>query len=155
MVEVSVNLSEFKNFAKDFDANLRSALRKGLGESAELLIHGAKKNLDEQFNISAHSTAPRSIQVDSDKTTDTSITIGINETICPYAIYLHEGTKEHSIAPKIVNSLHWVDGEQDFFSMGHEVSGITAGKFLYKAAEELKDKIIDTIKEYIRQSLRA
>jgi hypothetical protein len=59
----------------------------------------------------------------------------INESVCPHAVYLHEGTKDHMVYPVNKKVLHWVAGGQSGFSKGHEVSGIKGFKFLDEAAK--------------------
>jgi hypothetical protein len=48
----------------------------------------------------------------------------ITNTNEPIITYLTEGTAPHYIAPVQAQALHWVENGQDYFSMGHMVSGI-------------------------------
>ena len=157
-MNISVDLTQLTNAARDFVPALRRELRIGLKQSAEILIKQAKTNLDKEFEISRSSSAPNSIQVDDSKTTEDSITVGINIADCPYSIYLHNGTKRHFINPGFLTgnpnadakALHWVSGGKSFFSGGHWVSGIEKKPFLYNAAKEVKQEIRDLIEMRIQ-----
>ena len=166
MLSVTVDLSEFNRMIANVEPSMMRGIRVGLKQCAKELIAEGRRGLDSAYNISAHSLAPRSIQVDDDKTTPTSITVGINKTTCPYAIYLHEGTKDHKV-PKTGHkfgkglekdgkpaALHWVSGGDSFFSKGHKVSGIEKHPFLYDAAYKLKDKFGEIIHAAVQSAMK-
>lgn len=58
-----------------------------------------------------------------------------------YARFVIEGTKSHFVRPTRAQALHWVQGGQDFFSRGHEVSGITANNFPERAVDVERSSI--------------
>lgn len=53
-----------------------------------------------------------------------------------YGLFVHEGTRDHDIAPKNKKALRWNAPSGFAFSKGHSVKGIKADPFLENAAKE-------------------
>ena len=72
-------------------------------------------------------------------------------TVLPYAVCLHEGTKDHTILPKKKKALRWSDGEQDgeqfVFAKRSQVSGIEKDPFIYNALEKERPAIVSRFKK--------
>ena len=154
MLSVTVDLSEFNRMIANVEPSMMRGIRVGLKQCAEELIAEGRRGLDSAYNISAHSLAPRSIQVDDSKTTPTSITVHLDKKTCPYTEYLHEGTRDHFVEPNRAKALHWVSGGDSFFSKGHNVSGIEKHPFLYDAAYKLKDKFGEIIHAAVQSAMK-
>jgi hypothetical protein len=154
MLSISIDLTELNSKFGAFGPELTKGIRVGLGMCARDLIIQARKELDEHFNISAHSRAPSSIQVDDTQTTDTGIVVGINDAACHHTKYLHEGTTEHFVEPNRAKALHWVQGGESRFSKGHTVSGIVRYQFLYEAANKLKAKFTEIVRNAVEYQLK-
>lgn len=154
MLSIQVDLSELNRELDAFGPSLMTGIRVGLKQCTVELIKESRKGLDEAFNISAHSPAPRAIQVDDSQTTPTSIVVGLNKATCPYAIYLHEGTKDHEIPLVKAKALHWVQGGESFFSKGHWVTGIKKVQFIYDAANKLKDKFSEIVRNAVEHAIK-
>ena len=122
-----------------------------------MLIDEARDQFNSHYNTHTGNAA-QSIQINDKKTTDTSITVGINKTTggtdTTYVIYLHEGTKDHFVKPKNAKALHWVTGGASAFSKGHFVSGIEKFQFLYIAANNIKDRIVETVHKHIEDAIK-
>jgi len=67
---------------------------------------------------------------------DNGMMVSWNGKRINYGIFVHEGTKSHSVAPTKKKALRWAVGGGFAFSRGHEVKGITADPYLENAAKK-------------------
>lgn len=56
--------------------------------------------------------------------------------------YLTLGTVSHFVAPVNAKVLHWTKGGTDYFSAGHEVSGIEPNDFVLRAARAVAQETV-------------
>lgn len=60
--------------------------------------------------------------------------IQLNESVAPYAFWVHDGTKPHLIVPKAKQALRWVGGAGKFiFAKRVKHPGTKKDQFLYEA----------------------
>jgi hypothetical protein len=135
-----------------FPSALTDEIRRGLKDASVILIDESRVIFSEKYQTHTGKAA-EAIQIDSSKTTDTSVTVGINLSVAPYGEYLHEGTDDHWVEPTDKKALHWVAGGQSIFSKGHMVSGIEQHQFIHLAADKVKDKIVQCVEDHIKLAL--
>lgn len=160
-IEILIDTSALDRAFSSFSSETEREIRIGLKESANELISQAKSELNSHFKHGS-GKAEQSIQVDETKSTNTSITVGLNSATAPYSVYLHQGTGiygegkgEYFVEPKNKKALHWVSGGDSFFSKGHYVKGIPAFPFLHIAANKCKEKIQSIMSEHIATAIRS
>ena len=160
MVQITVDTRGFQKHMEALPVEISRAVHIALKESAQVVIDGARKNFNTHFE--GHTgNAEKSIQVDPSKTTDTSITVGLNKEVAEYSVYLHEGTgiygkkkKSYFVKPVNGKALHWVGGKADFFSKGHEIQGIEGHKYLEDAAQEKEQEVVKLVLKHIEEAIR-
>jgi hypothetical protein len=160
-MEIVIDTSALDRVFAAIPQEVEKEIRIGLKESAAEIISQAKTEFGDHFKHDS-GKAVQSIQVDESKTTNTSITVGLNKTTAPYSIYLHQGTGifgegkgEYFVKPKSKKALHWVSGGDSFFSKGHMVRGIQAFPFLYIAAKKCEEKIRAIMESHIQTAIRS
>jgi hypothetical protein len=121
-----------------------------LNESGEIIVEEAKKSFLSHFH-SQTGSVEKAIKV-TGHSQDT-ITIGVDDSEAPHAVYLHEGTKSHFVAPTKAGALSWVDGGRHF-SKGHMVAGITAYPYLDHGLGNSVDKVLDLADKYVEKAIK-
>lgn len=71
-----------------------------------------------------------------------------------YYRFFETGTRAHFVKPYRRRALRFFEGGQEYFSRGHEVSGIAARPFLRPAIDEHSDEASDAAGNVIKQVLR-
>lgn len=69
------------------------------------------------------------------------------------ALYLHEGTKKHTIMPRKKFVLRWLDGKKFYFAKRVRHPGIKADPFLENALEHEKPAIISRFELAINRAI--
>ena len=151
MLDVSVDTSELEHALEELEGHMSADLNTFLDKAGELIVEEAKDQLSGHFNTDT-GKALDSIKVTSKD--QNVITVGIDEDVAPYAVYLHEGTSDHWIEPVNAESLAWQEGGQWRFSKGHMVSGIKGYPFLTKAAEAKESEIGQLCEEAIEKAVK-
>ena len=77
---------------------------------------------------------------------------GIVEPTVDYAIYVHEGTKAHTIKPVRKQALYWKGADHPVKSVRHP--GTKANPFMERGAEKSEPQIQDIFQRAINNSLR-
>jgi hypothetical protein len=161
-VTIDIDISDFERAMEKMPEMANREARIALKESAKIVINQARQEFEEHFNGET-GKGEQAIQVNPEKTTEDSISIGLNLTIAPYDEYLHEGTKDHMVpkepeahwkSQSKPRALHWVKGGQSFFSKGHMVTGIKKFQFLYIAKEKSKEKIVECVNSHVQKALK-
>ena len=70
-----------------------------------------------------------------------SLTVRHNRVEDKVLWWLEYGTKAHRVEPVNANVLHWVENGIDYFSKGHDVSGIAPGLFFAHASDDVEEYI--------------
>lgn len=72
-----------------------------------------------------------------------------------YGAFQHNGTADHEVLPRNRKALRWVSPGGGFaFSKGHQVSGIHADPFIYKAAEVERKTVNVVFSRYTDKALK-
>jgi hypothetical protein len=102
-------------------------------------------------NFKTHSgQLERSIQEDVEGS-GLSGKVWLEESVAPYGKFVHDGTKEHQVAPKSRKALYFVSGGQKWFSKGHMVQGIKKDQFLFKAFDRQKPYFLARIRDAVKR----
>jgi HK97 gp10 family phage protein len=149
---IEIDMREFERKMNRFPDEVEREISVALKEGAKMVIDQAREEFKSHFKQPSGKAA-QSIQIDPEKTTKDSITVGLNKTVAPYSVYLHEGTGifgngngQYWVEPMAKRALFWISGGEKFFSSGHYVNGIPAFPFLYRAAAKVKEKVIEHFK---------
>ena len=62
--------------------------------------------------------------------------VGHDESIAPYAIYVHQGTKPHEIRPKDKTALSWVVGNKRIFAKFVKHPGYRGDGYMFAALSD-------------------
>lgn len=150
MLDVSVDTSMFEEAIHKLEQELPGEMSKFLDDAGELIVNEAVNELNGHFKRDT-GEAERSIKVISKS--ENVITVGIDEDIAMHAVYLHEGTKDHWVAPVNADSLAWQQDGQWRYSKGHMVSGIQGYPFLTIAAEKSESRIGVLCEEFLQKAV--
>ena len=152
-IDVTKLSEAFRRNAEQTRIELRTGMKKALGEIRDVA------RINHRF-VSRTGAAERSIQYQTDHL-GLEGRVGINEGIARHASYQHEGTGIYGpkhrpirVQPKTRKALYWVQGGEKRFSKGHEINGIIKDQFVYRAAELLEKKTVETIGEYVGIALK-
>ena len=131
---------------------MEKAVNTSLKEAAQLLVDESRKEYlsKPRKHGPEGSKVEKSIQATK---TPEGMSVGINEKVCPYAIFIHEGTKDHWVEPDKKKALHWVDGGESHFSKGHNVSGLEPDPFIYRAKEKNGPRIKDLVEKNVEDAI--
>ncbi len=77
--------------------------------------------------------------------------VGMVYTSLPHAVYLHQGTKAHTIVPRAKEALRWTDGKKFVFAKRANVSGIKADPYIFNAYEKEKTAIISRMDAIMKE----
>jgi len=146
----TIDLSRLSLALEHIENDVNNELRLALKESLRDVQHYARQNHD--FESHSHKLE-QAINYDIGPD-GLSGRVFIDETLAPYGKWVHDGTKEHFVRPRNARALHWVEGGNEFFSSGHEVSGITADPFLINALLAQDSNIMTRINNAIDKVLR-
>ena len=157
---IEIDMTKFDQKMDKLPEEVEKEARICLRESAQIIIDESRIEFTEHFK--GHTgKGEQAIQIDKSKTTNDSITVGLNDDVAPYVKYLHEGTGIYGkgsgaywVEPLTKKALHWVSGGESFFSKGHYVNGIPAFPFLYRAAAKVKQKIIEHFQFRINEAMK-
>jgi hypothetical protein len=70
------------------------------------------------------------------------------------AVYQHEGTKDHWVAPKVKKKLYWVKDGKGVFSKGHMVRGIKQDQYVFLAGRSMADEVHTAISAAVSKAMR-
>lgn len=76
----------------------------------------------------------------------------LDRSLANYGKFIHEGTKDHEIAPKTKKALRFVGGDGFYFTKGHKVKGIKADPFLKNAIEKKMPDLKTSLELAIRKT---
>ena len=70
----------------------------------------------------------------------------LDDKAAPYGVFVHEGTRPHTIKPKTKRALRWVPmaGNSFFFAKEVHHPGTKSDPFLYEALERKRNDVFDT-----------
>ncbi len=71
--------------------------------------------------------------------------VGPSTTITPYAIYVHEGTKAHTIRPRTKKALYWAGAKHPVKMVRHP--GTKANPFVERTYNKTKQPVIAIFKQ--------
>jgi hypothetical protein len=152
-IDVAKLSEAFRRMAEQTRIELRTGMKKALGEIRD------RARINHRF-VSRSGAAERSIQYQTDHL-GLEGRVGINEGIAKHARYQHEGTGLYGkygrrivVVPKTRKSLYWVQDGNKCFSKRVEIDGIVKDQFIYRAAELLEKKTVETIGEYVGIALK-
>lgn len=74
----------------------------------------------------------KSVDYEIDKT-EMNATVFLDETVAPYAPFVHDGTKPHLILPRAKLALRWVKNGKFIFAKKAWHPGTAKDQFLYEA----------------------
>jgi HK97 gp10 family phage protein len=160
-MSITPDLSKFQIEMLRVSEEVACAARKSIKTCAQVVIKKAREELNANFKSHKGGMAEKSIMVDDTRSNENQICIGLNATVAPYSIYLHEGTgiyghkrKRLWREPVEKKALHWVSDKQSFFSKGHYIDGIEGHQFLYIALENKKKEIVYRISNDIETAIK-
>lgn len=67
---------------------------------------------------------------------------GIVYTALPHAVFLHQGTRSHTVVPRTKMALRWSDGGSFVFAKRSQVAGIQGDPYLYNALADERASIV-------------
>ena len=126
------NLDEINRTFRKLDAALKQDIA---AELAQNVYEGTQRKADAHTKTGAMF---RSVYMHR---AGIGYEIGTDRGIAPYAIFVHFGTKKHTIAPKNKKAPRWVDGTITRFAKSVKHPGYKGDPFLYNAAKEEFAKI--------------
>ncbi|WP_371374391.1 hypothetical protein [Sporomusa aerivorans] len=115
----------------------------------EAIILGLNKSAREvqaiarakhRFRSSPKANLEKSIEYEVDAA-KMEATVSPTESVAPYALFVHEGTKPHQILPRAKKALRWASGGKFVFAKGVWHPGTQKDQFLYEAGETALPKI--------------
>ena len=71
-----------------------------------------------------------------------------------YGVFLHEGTADHFVSARNKKCLRWATGSGFAYSKGHEVKGITADPFVYRAGAAERANANIVFNRYAEKAIR-
>lgn len=77
----------------------------------------------------------------------------LDTNVAPYAKFVHEGTKAHSIFPKNKRSLRFVSNGRFAFTKHVMHPGTKKDQFLYEAFEKTRPTVVSIFKKHTKKSI--
>lgn len=136
--------SRLDKVSADTQAKLKDAMKSSVGDIQER----ARKN---HRYITRTGDAERSIKTRvSFARDDISGIVGTTRKI---TVYLHQGTKRHTIVPRRKMALRWTNGSQFIFAKRVRHPGTKKDPFIFNAVHSEQRRIISRFEKAVRQAI--
>ncbi len=137
MVRAVFDASALVQTLKNAEKKMPGRLREAMDISVRDVQERARKN--HRF-VTRTGEAEASIETSVD--VNGGHLTGIVYTALPHAVFLHQGTRSHTVVPRTKMALRWSDGGSFVFAKRSQVAGIQGDPYLYNALADERASIV-------------